>query len=142
MFVRDLLNKKSRDTATVGSADTLGHAAKILARHHIGALPVLSDAGSLEGILSERDIVRALAQNELALADSVARYMTKDVITCTPDFPVADVMAIMTKGRFRHLPVLEHTRLIGIISIGDVVKAHIDEMTEANHHMMSYIASA
>lgn len=142
MFVRDLLTSKSRETATIESNKTLGQAVLMLASYRIGALPVLSASGQLEGILSERDIVRALAHKETALADPVSLYMTKDVITCSPDFPVADVMAIMTKGRFRHLPILEHDHLIGIISIGDVVKAHIDEIVEANHHMMSYIATA
>jgi CBS domain-containing protein len=68
--------------------------------------------------------------------------MTEHVITCSPDFSVSDVMSIMTKGRFRHLPIVDGQRLVGIISIGDIVKAHIDEIIEDNKYMMSYIASA
>ena len=142
MLVRDILKTKGSDTITISVDDHLADAVALLAKRRIGALPVLSSSGSIRGILSERDIVRAFANNPHALSDRIAQHMTENVITCTADFSVSDVMSIMTKGRFRHLPIVDGQRLIGIISIGDVVKAHIDEIVEDNKHMMSYIASA
>ena len=142
MLVRDILKTKGSDTITISVDHHLADAGALLAKRRIGALPVLSSSGAIKGILSERDIVRALANNPQALADRIAQHMTEHVITCSPDFSVSDVMSIMTKGRFRHLPIVDGQRLVGIISIGDIVKAHIDEIIEDNKHMMSYIASA
>jgi CBS domain-containing protein len=142
MLVRDILKNKGSDIITISVDDRLVEAVALLAKRRIGALPVLSSSGTIKGILSERDIVRALANNPQSLSDRVASHMTENVITCSPDFSVSDVMSIMTKGRFRHLPIVDGQELIGIISIGDVVKAHIDEIVEDNKHMMSYIASA
>lgn len=142
MRVRDILNNKGNVAITISIDHRLADAVNLLAQKRIGALPVLSSSGTLQGILSERDIIRALAHNPDALSDRVAQHMTQRVITCSPDFSVADVMSIMTQGRFRHLPIVDGQGLIGIISIGDVVKAHIDEIVEDNKHMMSYIASA
>jgi len=142
MFVRDILKQKGNDIITIVIDDYLADAVALLAKWRIGALPVLSSLGELNGIISERDIIRALANNPQTLSDRIANHMTKNVITCTTDFPVTDVMSIMTKGRFRHLPVVDGQKLIGIISISDVVKAHIDKIVEDNKNMRSYIGSA
>ena len=142
MLVRDILKNKGSDTMTISTDHLLAEAVTVLAKNRIGALPVLSSEGTIRGILSERDVVRALADNPQALSDRIAHHMTENVVTCSSDFSVSDVMSIMTKGRFRHLPIVDARKLIGIISIGDVVKAHIDEIVEDNNHMISYIASA
>lgn len=94
------------------------------------------------GILSERDIVRAVAAGPAALDDAVSKHMTERVITCAPDMLIYDVMDMMTAGRFRHLPVIAHDRLAGLISIGDVVKFRVAEIEAETRAMRDYIATA
>ena len=142
MFVSEILKSKGSRVISALKTETLTSVIATLATHKIGAVPVLNESGTIEGILSERDIIRALATNPQALSDPIARHMTKNVVTCAPDYPVSDVMSVMTKRRFRHIPVVKDHKLIGLVSIGDIVKAHIDEIEEEKGQIMSYIASA
>jgi CBS domain-containing protein len=98
--------------------------------------------GRVLGILSERDIVRALTAGAEVLSHPVSRYMTAEVVTCAPDMLIVDVMEEMTAGRFRHMPVVQSGRLAGIISIGDVVKHRLDEMQHETQALREYITTA
>jgi CBS domain-containing protein len=118
-------------------------AAHLLAGKKIGAVMITGADGDIKGILSERDIVRALAKSgALALQDSVAMHMTTKVVTCHEDQTVAEVMELMTNGRFRHMPVLHANKLAGIISIGDVVKHKIAETEAESRSLRDYIQMA
>ena len=143
MQVRHILRDKGREVVTILSDATLSEAACVLASRRIGAVVVRERDGSLAGILSERDIVRAIAQASVnALPQSVARHMTRSIATCCEDDSVDDLMEMMTRGRFRHVPVLDGgDRLIGIISIGDVVKTRIAETVQEAQSLREYIAA-
>ncbi|MCP4304266.1 MAG: CBS domain-containing protein [bacterium] len=113
-----------------------------LAAKRIGALVVVDAGYAVEGILSERDIVRAIGKSGSGiLADPVSSIMTREVEACGENETINDVMARMTRGRFRHLPVVEHDRLVGLISIGDVVKSRIEEVEHEAEEMRAYIAT-
>ncbi len=127
MKIQTILATKGAAIRTIRSDQTLKEAIKLLAEHKIGALIVTDAAGSLTGILSERDIIRMAATSEAALMQPVSAAMTHDVVTGTPNDDVRSVLQTMTERRFRHLPILDRGKLIGIISIGDVVKAQLDE---------------
>jgi CBS domain-containing protein len=143
MSVRAILDMKGRDVATISADATLAEAAAQLAEKRIGALVVTGIERSVSGILSERDIVRALAQHkEAALARPVAEFMTRRVVTCTADDTVGELMHRMTAGRFRHVPVVEHGRLAGIVSIGDVVKSRVAEIERESEALRDYIRTA
>ena len=144
MQVRHILQNKGRDIIGVADSATLGDAARILAEHHIGALLIQDSGGALAGIFSERDLVRAMAEDgPLALSRSIAAYMSRQVTTCAEGDTVEELMEIMTKGRFRHVPVLdERHRLVGMISIGDVVKTRIAETENEAHYLRDYISAA
>ena len=142
MTVKAILDEKGRDVVTISAGETLGNAAALLARKRIGAAVVVKPDGSIEGILSERDIVRAVAERKGAcLDDAVSSVMTAKVKTCTETSTINDVMEIMTAGRFRHLPVAENGKLIGIISIGDVVKKRIEDVVREADEIRNYIAA-
>ena len=114
----------------------------VLKKEGIGAIVIAAPGGNVAGILSERDLVRALADYGARLMDMRAdELMTHDVVTCTPDHNIDDVMKMMTEGRFRHLPVLEGDELIGVISIGDVVKHRLGELEAEARELKSYIAT-
>lgn len=108
----------------------------------IGAVLVVDPDGALRGILSERDILRAIMRGSEALGDSVLTHMTADFTCCTLETPLVDVMDAMTNGRFRHMPVLNEAGLCGIVSIGDVVKQRLAEIEAETDAMRSYIATA
>ena len=131
MLVQQIL--KSKDGAgviTVSPGSKVADAANILSVKRIGTVVVSSDGESLDGILSERDIVRELGKRGAACLDeAVEGLMTSEIITCTPQDSADAVLEMMTKGRFRHLPVMEGGRMIGLISIGDVVKARLAELS-------------
>jgi CBS domain-containing protein len=127
MNIASLLAKKGVQVVTVGPRDTIREALGRLAHHNIGALVVVDGQGSLVGIVSERDIVRALARTEAILIEPVAVIMTREVIVGTPADDLVAVCSTMTERRIRHLPVVEGGRLVGIVSIGDVVKAQRDQ---------------
>ena len=143
MQVKHILRDKGREVVTILSDATLSEAARLLASKRIGAVVVRDRDGSLAGILSERDIVRALAEASVAaLPQAVSQYMTRSVATCCETDSVDDLMEAMTNGRFRHVPVVENDRLAGIISIGDVVKTRIAETVQEAQSLREYIASA
>lgn len=143
MTVARILSVKGRDTVTTQPHRTMAEAARLLDEKGIGALLVTGADGGLLGILSERDILRALARSGPAiLDDSVSRHMTSKVITTRLDCTVTSVMEAMTAGRFRHMPVLEDGRLVGVISIGDVVKHRIEQIESEHNALREYIATA
>ena len=114
-----------------------------LSARRIGAVVVADASGSVAGIISERDIIRVLGMHGTAALDwPVADVMTRRVVTCREHDTVSDIMEVMTDGRFRHLPVVENGRLVGIVSIGDVVKRHIAEVESEAIAMRDYIAHA
>ena len=127
MNIATILATKGGQVYTARPDQTIRHALKMLAEHNVGALVVVDGAGSPIGILSERDIVRRLARDESALAIAVADLMSKPVITGLPNDDLTSAAETMTKGRFRHLPILDGGRLVGVVSIGDIVKAQRDE---------------
>lgn len=140
MKVSDILRSKGHEVATVAPTATVTEALARLADADVGALVVSTTGESPEGIVSERDIVRHLARSGAGVLDGpVSAIMTADVVTCSPDDTVGDLMARMTERRIRHLPVVTDGRLDGIISIGDVVKVRVRELEEERHHLESYI---
>ena len=144
MQVRHILSDKGRNVSTVASHATLAEAARQLAQKKIGALIVQDADGALSGIISERDLVRAIAdRGAAALGDPVAHYMTRAVATCAECDSVDAIMEAMTRGRFRHMPVLDESeRLCGLISIGDVVKTRIAETVQEAASLREYISAA
>ncbi len=130
MLVSQILNSKSaQGVETVKPELMVSEAAAILSEKRIGSLVVSEDGNVPVGILSERDIVRELGKRgDACLKLKVSDLMTKRIITCSPDDNAVDVLTRMTEGRFRHLPVMEGGRMIGLISIGDAVKARLSEL--------------
>lgn len=128
MKISDILSHKGSEIVAILPSETLAAAAKKLAQHRIGGLVVRDRFGRLAGMLSERDIVSAMAQHgEAALAMTVNDAMTPDVVTCRPSDTVREIMALITVRRVRHIPVCEGDKLLGIVSIGDVLKSRLDE---------------
>ncbi|HTQ14572.1 MAG TPA: CBS domain-containing protein [Rhizomicrobium sp.] len=143
MLVSHILRNKGRDVVTVSSEATLSEAARLLARKHIGAVVVRGADGAVKGILSERDIVQAVAEASVAaLAHSVARHMTTAIETCGESDSIDDLMELMTHRRFRHVPVMDGERLAGIVSIGDIVKTRIAETEQEASALRQYIAAS
>jgi CBS domain-containing protein len=143
MTVRSILEEKGRDVFTIGPDETLMAATRLLAEKRIGAVVVLRPDGGIGGILSERDIVRALAEGgPEALAKPVGAFMTSKVQVCREESTVNDVMEVMTRVRFRHLPVEREGRLVGLVSIGDVVKRRIEDVEREAEDIKAYIATA
>jgi CBS domain-containing protein len=135
--------KLGGDTITIEPTADLAAAAKLLSKHRIGAVLICGAGGRLSGILSERDIVRALSDHGAdALTLPVGQVMTRDIETCSEDDAVASIMERMTAGRFRHMPVLKNEKLVGLISIGDVVKQRVDEVERESEAMRDYIRTA
>jgi CBS domain-containing protein len=143
MQVKHILREKGRDVVTIASDATLSEAACLLARKRIGAVVVRGVDGTPAGILSERDVVRAVAEASVnALAHSVARHMTRAIETCSESDSVEELMELMTRRRFRHVPVVENERLAGIVSIGDIVKTRIEETEREASALRQYIAAS
>jgi CBS domain-containing protein len=142
MQIKHILRDKGREVVTVSADATLSEAACMLARKHIGALIVRGTDGAVAGIISERDLVRAVADASVAaLAQSVSAHMTRGVISCAETDTVDALMEVMTKRRFRHVPVMSADKLIGIVSIGDVVKSCIAETAREAETLRGYIAA-
>jgi len=142
MLVSHILREKGRDVLAIPSEATLFEAARVLTKNRIGALVVQVSGGTLTGIISERDIVRAVAEEgAAALALTVADSMTKDVATCEENDTIAEIMETMTRCRFRHMPVVDNGRVGGIVSIGDVVKIRIAETMREAQALKEYIAT-
>ena len=133
--------KKAHRIITIRPETTVPDAAKILKQEHIGALMITGNDGALAGIISERDFVRAIPKYGTDfLRLTVEHLMTRSVVTCGPDARVHEIMKKMTEQHFRHMPVLEDGKVIGMISIGDVVKSRLDELEIDSDHMRNYIA--
>jgi CBS domain-containing protein len=143
MTVRTILADKGGDVVTIEPTADLAAAVKLLAERRIGALLVCGPDRRVAGIISERDIVRVLAERgAAALQEQVGQVMTRKVVTCTEAETVGEIMERMTAGKFRHVPVLEQGRLIGIVSIGDVVKHRLQEMESESAALRDYIQTA
>ena len=127
--VQKLLDYKGNTVFTIGAQNTIADAVIILRDKRIGALVVTDDGGAMQGILSERDIVRKLAETPgQTLPQTVEDNMTRRVVTCTPHDPLVSVLRRMTEGRFRHMPVVEDGQLVGIVTIGDVINHRLNEL--------------
>jgi CBS domain-containing protein len=143
MSVGKILATKGRAVVTAAASQTLHEASRLLSEHHIGAVVVTGAGGSVAGILSERDIVKAIgAGGAGALEDTIGAHMTRKVITCVAASPIHTVMEMMTEGKFRHLPVLADGRLDGMISIGDVVKHRLAELEHESRSLRDYITAS
>jgi len=143
MTVSIILAHKGRDVVTIDPGQSLAQAIKLLAEKRIGAALVLGADRRLAGIISERDIVRTLAERgAAALNESVSQTMTRKVETCNESETVVSIMERMTAGKFRHLPVVDQGRLIGLVSIGDIVKHRVQEMERESVAMRDYIMTA
>ena len=144
MQVMHILRQKGREVVSLSCEASLSEAARLLAHKRIGALVIKDHGGSPAGMLSERDVVRALAAESVrALARPVSAYMTRVVATCTERETVEELMEMMTQGRFRHVPVLDDRgQICGLVSIGDVVKMHIEETMREAANLREYIAAA
>lgn len=141
MLVSDILKTKGNNVVTVAPDTPVSAAVSTLAEKRIGCIVVTTDGGALAGILSERDVVRMLAEKGGDVLDEpVSALMTAKVITCAPAQTIANVMEMMTTGRFRHVPVVEEGRLAGMISIGDVVKFRLEETEEEVRQLAAYVA--
>jgi CBS domain-containing protein len=141
MSVRHILAQKGRQIEAIGPDTQLAQAILHLASKRIGALLVVDADQRIVGILSERDIIRALVAGSHALEDHVRDHMTEFVVTCSLDTSLAEVMDMMTRGRFRHVPVMADNEVVGIVSIGDVVKHRLAEMESENSAIIAYIAA-
>jgi CBS domain-containing protein len=140
MRITDVLRSKGTDVVTVRPDSSVTELLDLLAHHRVGALVVSSDGVTVEGIVSERDVVRRLQSDGAAmLSNPVSEIMTVEVATAEPDLHLDDLMRLMTEGRFRHVPVLVDGQLSGLVSIGDVVKNRIDELETENVHLTAYI---
>jgi CBS domain-containing protein len=143
MNVSSILAAKGGDVITIEPTATLAAAVDLLTKHRIGAAVILGAGGRVAGILSERDIVHALAaRGSAALDEPLSQSMTREVMTCEPDAPITSIMECMTNGKFRHMPVVEGGRLAGIVSIGDIVKQRLGEMEQESEAMRDYIQTA
>jgi CBS domain-containing protein len=128
MHVAAVIKRKGSNVVSISPDKTIAEATKLLTEHRIGAVLVLDGSEGILGIISERDIIRGLAKHGPdALNQKVTALMTRDVQQCSPRDTIAEIMTIMTKRRFRHLPVVDDGKLLGMISIGDVVKQRLDE---------------
>jgi CBS domain-containing protein len=143
MNVKTILAAKGGEVVTIEPTADLAAATQLLSANRIGAVLIRGAGGHIAGILSERDIVRALAQHgSSALSLPVGQVMTREVMTCAEDETIGDVMERMTQGKFRHLPVVNKGKLVGLISIGDVVKQRVDEIEHESEALRDYIRTA
>lgn len=143
MTVSVILAHKGRNVVTIDPAENLAQAIKLLAEKRIGAAIVLGADRRISGIISERDIVRALAARGAAVLDEpVSGTMTRKVVTCNESETVVSIMERMTSGKFRHVPVVDQGRLVGLVSIGDIVKHRVHEMERESVAMRDYIMTA
>lgn len=140
MLISQILKHKGSDVATIAPHETIADVIAMLAKRRVGALVVSSNGEAIEGIISERDVVRGFADYANVLGMQASELMTSNVHTCTREATTEDLMALMTEGRFRHVPVIEDGKLIGIVSIGDVVNARVTELEIEREQLTDYIA--
>jgi CBS domain-containing protein len=142
MQVAAILTRKGTDVFTIDAGETVAAAIAALHRHGVGALVVSSDGTTVSGIVSERDVVRRLAeQGSDVLAQPVASVMTSDVVTCAPATTTEELMSVVTERRIRHVPVVQDARLEGLVSIGDIVAARVRELEEEARLLHDYISA-
>lgn len=140
MRVKNILSSKGDRVVKVMSTDTVRTTLLRLKTHNFGALVVSDDGETVNGIISERDLVRAMVDQGLGLLEmEVGDLMTRDVRTCGPEDDIEDVMDTMTNGRFRHMPVLVDGRLVGVVSIGDLVKHRMRELVDETKALREYV---
>lgn len=140
MRISDVIRRKGTEVVTIEPGASVRDLAELLARHGVGALVVSAGGGSVDGIVSERDVVRQLhARGPRVLESLVAEIMTRDVTSCGPDDEVEQLMRLMTDLRVRHIPVVVDGRLHGIVSIGDLVKHRIDELQNERDQLVGYL---
>jgi CBS domain-containing protein len=140
MRISDVLTSKpSHEVVTIRPEATVRDLLRLLAEHNIGAVVVSSDGEAVDGIVSERDVVRRLHEDESVLDGAVDAIMTREVQTTEPGTPVDDLRVVMTERRIRHVPVVTEGRLTGIISIGDVVKSSLDQLQFERDQLDSYV---
>ena len=143
MNVKTILAAKGGDTICIEPTADLAAAARLLGTHRIGAVVIRGAGERLAGILSERDIVRAIAEHGApALTLPVGQVMTRNVATCSEDDDIANIMERMTAGKFRHMPVVANGKMIGLVSIGDVVKQRVEEIERESEALRDYIRTA
>jgi CBS domain-containing protein len=143
VLIEHILYGKGRDVATIGPDASVAEAVALLREQNVGALVVVDDESRIAGILSERDIVRALNERGTGVLEQrVDQVMTRKVFTCSESDTVAQIMEQMTAGKFRHVPVVDQGRLVGIISIGDVVKYRLHEIESESNALREYILTA
>jgi CBS domain-containing protein len=141
--IGQLLRRKGHDVATIDGSRSVRDALAALAEHGIGALVVSADGRAIDGILSERDVARGLHERGAGLlGDPISSVMTPEVHTCTPHVQLTGLARLMTDERVRHVPVVDDDALVGIVSIGDVVKARLDELEEERRQLVDYIQTA
>jgi CBS domain-containing protein len=139
--IERVLTDKGADVLTTTADATVGEAVRRMADRNVGAVVVLAE-DALVGILSERDVVRRLAVEPGVLDLEVGEVMTSPVTTCTPDTSIDELMRVMTDGRFRHVPVVDDDALVGIVSIGDVVKRRLDELETETKQLTEYVSGS
>ncbi|MFI9508538.1 CBS domain-containing protein [Nocardia sp. NPDC052566] len=140
MRIAEILRRKGSDVATVAPETTVRDLLRVLAEHNIGAVIVSADGTTIAGIVSERDVVRSLLAKGTGLLElPVAEIMTAAVHTCAPEDRVDGLRRTMTEHRIRHLPVVRDDKLVGIVSIGDVVKSAISELATERQHLVDYV---
>lgn len=140
MRVKTILSNKGDQVVKVTSGDSIRTTVEVLQHHNFGALVVSDDGETVTGIISERDLVRAMVDQGPGLLDlRVADLMTRDVRTCSPEDDIEDVMDTMTNGRFRHMPVVVEGKLAGVISIGDLVKHRMRELVDETKALREYV---
>lgn len=140
MILKSIMTNKQLSIVTIAPTAFIAHAVQLLAQHDIGALLVSSSSNPIEGMLSERDIVRSLADpDQDTLLLRVQQLMTADVHTCSINSTVAELMSLMTTKRIRHVPVLNEGNLTGMVSIGDVVRARLNELESERQQIQEYI---
>lgn len=141
--VSTIVARKGHEVATVSPSASLADASELLATHGVGALVVSADGERIDGVISERDIVRRLARTGSGTLElTVADVMTADVATCTWDTTTDELMALMTEKRIRHVPVVDDGKLVAIVSIGDVVKSRMDELTLETDQLQAYVTGS
>ncbi len=140
MSVRQILKTKGQQVVTVATATKMSEVVSTLAGKRIGAIIVTNDGAKVEGIVSERDVIRGLASHGAKLLEMTAGELMTSFTPAKIDMPLLHVLDLMTQGRFRHMPVLETGRLAGLVSIGDAVKARLDILESEAAHLKDYIA--
>lgn len=141
--IADILAFKGAEVVTIGETATAREVVALLASHGIGAVVVVDDADEPLGVASERDVIRAFGREGTeVLGTPVSRIMSTDVPTCRPEATVDDVAALMTQGRHRHVPVVVDGALLGIVSVGDVVRSRLENLSETAEQLQAYVAGS